>query len=281
MPGHGQQVVRQLGALALGRDDEVAGVEAPGDVDDRADAGGRAPQHALALGGDRGRGGEQQRSGRRRIRRARIDALAEVGGEAGEGRSRGLDRHLLADEGPEDEFVRVEAAGHPDAGHGRDGCREPRVGGEGRVDRHGVGVEVEQASHARDERRQVGEGREARLDVDRRREGVAAGLEPHEGRPAGQPERAGVVQGPGLLDPVERPRREPGEHARGIERRTSGQPQAHDPRMRLEPGSARRRRGRRLARRRRRSAAGCRARAAARPCGARAGCARTPRGSCR
>ena len=95
------------------------------------------------------------------------DLFAEVGGEARERRARGLHRDLLPDEGAEHEFVRIEAARHSDARCGSDRRREHRVGAERLVDGHRVGVEVEQASHPGDERRQVGEGREPGIDVDR------------------------------------------------------------------------------------------------------------------
>ena len=147
----------------------------------------------------------------------RHQALAPGRGQLDQGGARGRHGDLLADHGPDQQFLRIHGAGHPHARRARHAGRQPGIGREGAVDGDGVGVEVQQPADPAQQRGQVPQVHGA--DGQHQRAAGRAGvvLHPEAGVAVGQPQGPGIGSGGPFLDPGDGADGEEVEHA-GIER---------------------------------------------------------------
>ena len=197
-PGQREEPGAQLAAIGSPVEHEVAAGQGRGETDQRPTAG---PRHPEVLRRHRGHGrcvgeqvGEPLDVGR--------DGAA-VGGD--ESRGRGARRHdgdLLPEDRPDGQLAPVDVAGDAQAGAPADERREDRIGAQVGVDRHGVGVGVEERPHPRHRGRGVAQVVEREPQCDVRRPGPLDVAELDAGDPGAvrQVERAGVPAGAVVLD---------------------------------------------------------------------------------
>ena len=76
-------------------------------------------------------------------------------GDATDDGARPADGYLLADDGTNERFERIDTAGHTESGTTCHKRRQNGVATEGGVDRHGIGVEVEQPANSPDGRGEI------------------------------------------------------------------------------------------------------------------------------
>lgn len=145
--------------------------------------------------------------------------VAVRGHDAAENGPRRGDGDLLSDDGANRCFEAGPTSRHADAGPLGDHRGEERIGAEVRVDRVGVGAEVEESTCTTHDRPQA----RGRREIDGEEHVVAARFERDRSRLAIDPYRAPVRAVEDGLEPIDGPRREPVEQRRSVEWRSDGE----------------------------------------------------------
>ncbi len=150
-----------------------------------------------------------------------VERLADRADERRRDRPRARHGDLLADDGADARLERVDAARSPPARPGRDQSRHHGLGGERRIDRCGVGVEIEQPADALHGRVEITRGGESEIG----HHVVVSGSQRDGAVAAGERHRPSIRQAVPRFDPGDGPAADELEHVGAGERHARREPQ--------------------------------------------------------